>query len=406
MSLSALVLLAALSPAAYAEPNADLHLIDALERAPRIAVGTAREVERLPHAGYATRIEVERMLQGKAPVGGSVAVVWEEPVPSAQPRLWPGLRVLATIVPLPTASIWKIRLPDEARRSATEALGGAGDGYLERPNGFELDVLEHYLALDAAARKGDAGVLQLSRMAAKAQPRLARAGLARLSTLPDLDAHIGDAAARALIEALTRGHEGDVGTRALSLVEARRPAKLRAPLSARIEAGAPAILHEALALLEGGMPEERALVMLDSTDPDRRLAAARWARGDAAAARLQDLSRDDPSPAVRAAALRRLQELDSESALPELLDALGDPAPEVRRAAAESLASVGPSAIPALRRTADSESGDSARTAIAALGLLGEPARADLEEIATGHPDEGMRTLAAIALGLPVGHRH
>jgi hypothetical protein len=42
--------------------------------------------------------------------------------------------------------------------------------------------------------------------------------------------------------------------------------------------------------------------------------------------------------------------------------------------------------------------------AVASLSLMGPPARPALAELAADHPDEGIRTLARIALGLPIGH--
>jgi HEAT repeat protein len=317
--------------------------------------------------------------------------------------------VLLALESLPTASIWKVRIPDAAARANTWALAGRGAGYIERPSGIELDTLEHYLALTRDARAGDAGVVHLSRLAAVAGSRLAHASVARLATLPELNAHLDQAAASALIDALLRRSEGDVGSAVLVLIEARRPANLRGPLVARIDAtapDAPAILHAALGALDGQIVDERALALLASHDEEQRLAAARWARGDAAITRLRSLTRHDPSPSVRAAALRRLETLESIAALPEALDALDDPAPEVRRAAAESIASMGPVTIPDLRRIIDFENGDGARTAIAALGLMGESAARELREIAETNPDPGIRTLAEIALGLPIGHRH
>jgi len=44
--------------------------------------------------------------------------------------------------------------------------------------------------------------------------------------------------------------------------------------------------------------------------------------------------------------------------------------------------------------------------AIAALSMMGESAQPALQQIAAENEDEALRTLARIALGVPIGHDH
>jgi HEAT repeat protein len=116
--------------------------------------------------------------------------------------------------------------------------------------------------------------------------------------------------------------------------------------------------------------------------------------------------RDDPAPAVRAAAVSRLVTVDGEAALPDATRALEDSAPEVRLAAARASARLDPEAVGPLRDVALHGPADAARAALAALSLMGEEAHLILAELAAEHPDPGMRTLAGIAVGQPIGDRH
>jgi HEAT repeat protein len=63
--------------------------------------------------------------------------------------------------------------------------------------------------------------------------------------------------------------------------------------------------------------------------------------------------------------------------------------------------------IPGLLQKLDSNDPDAARAAVVALHLTGSPvAAAMLAEIADSHRDEGVRALAAIALGRKIGRVH
>jgi len=69
-------------------------------------------------------------------------------------------------------------------------------------------------------------------------------------------------------------------------------------------------------------------------------------------------------------------------------------------------ADLDPAAVEPLRRLAEGARDDAARAALAALSQMGTEAHAALAEIAAEHPDAGMRTLAGIAVGQPIGDRH
>src|SRR4030095_7305224 len=96
------------------------------------------------------------------------------------------------------------------------------------------------------------------------------------------------------------------------------------------------------------------------------------------------------------------------SAVEDGLSALHDPEPSVRGAAARALGTLGGDAGGGAARAGGSRNaGAAARAAVVALQLTGSPEAAEvLAEIAESHRDESVRTLAAIALGRQIGHKH
>lgn len=401
-------LLAAMAAAATARAAAD-GVLAAIETAPVVVIAEVRDVESLVHAGYRATLAVERSLHPGLSPGDTVTVAWEEPTPSRPARLAVGRRVLAAAGPLPTASIWRMRVPDDEARASLLGLAGGGEGYVERPSAVEIDVIEHALRAGAEARRGDAGVLYLSRLAAVGQPRLARDAAARLGDFSQLGEHLTAPAASAFVDALVRGDLPELREPLLGLIDAHRPEALGPPLRARIAASEPSVppvLYLALGTLEGGLDDNLAVPLLQAGSVEARTAAARQASGPLARELLRELLREDTDPAVRAAAVTRLVELDGAGALPEATGALADPAPEVRLAAVRGSASVDPEAVEPLRDVALRGSPDAARAAIAALSLMGAEAHVLLAEFAAAHPDAAIRTLARIAIGEPVGHEH
>lgn len=116
------------------------------------------------------------------------------------------------------------------------------------------------------------------------------------------------------------------------------------------------------------------------SDPARRAAAAtELARRDAedAAAAITDCLRTDPPASDRRALVRALDVLADESAVPGLVERLGDADPDVRRAAAVALATVGdPAALDPLLAAVRSESDAATRRAVARAARDVDPTRA------------------------------
>lgn len=384
-------------------------LVDAFAGAPAVVVAEVVDVTPLEHAGYLATLRIERSLLPDVKPPATLTIAWEEPAPSLAPRLEAGRRVVAAAGPLPTASIWRLRVPDDEARAQLVGLAGDGIGYLLRPGMAELDVLEHFLALDPAARDGDGGALQLARMCVVGQTRLAEDAARHLAQLPGLASHLTPPAAHAIVEALLRSDVPAVRETLLALIESERPAALREPITARIRAAGdsvPPILLAALGALDGGLDDEITVDLLANRSPEMRQVAARSASGPQAVGLLRDLVRNDPEPAVRATALTRLVDLGGSSVLYDATRALEDPVAEVRMAAVRATASLDPEAVEPLREIALGNRPEAARAALAALSLMGEEGHQVLAELASEHPDEGMRTLAGIAVGQPIGERH
>jgi hypothetical protein len=410
-AMAALLLAGAVSAGARgANAGAPEGVIAAFERAPAVVVAEVESVTPLAHAGYQAALAVERsLLRGATPPPQTLLVAWEEPVQALPPRLVAGRRILAAAEPLPTASIWRTRVPDPAARAALTALASDGAGYLERPGGAELHVLEHYLQLDSGARMGEAGALYLARLCAVGQPSLANDAAARLAGFTDLADHLSPPAAAALVDALLRPDLPELRATLLARIESARPEALRLPLQARIRAGgngAPPILFAALGALDGGLEESQAMPLLAHPSADAREAAAQYARGPKALAKLRTLVSDDADPTVRATAVTRLVSLEGAAALADATRALGDPAPQVRLAAVRAAASLDPEAVEPLRDVALGNRPDAARAALAALALMGTEGQVALATLALEHPDESMRALARLAIGQDIGHQH
>lgn len=417
-----LALVVGAASSSWAERDRDPPLVESFEAAPGLLVGSVTRVERVAHAGWVAAVAVERVLRSrdestKAPK--SIEVAWEEAAPSLPSRFSVGRRLLLAIEPLSTASIWKQRVPDRERRASLYSVAAKGRAYLERPSGEELSDLEHYLALGDDARRGNAGVVYLVALAARSQPRLALSGIAQLARLREFSQQLGPDEARGLCDALMRegrlpgqdrgAAEGDVGEAALALIERFRPAALRPVLQSRITAlsqRAPAVLYAALGALDGEIPDSVALELLASKSQDHRVAAARWTGGVQGREQLRQLLRTDPAPSVRAAAVSRLLQLEGGEALPDAVRCLDDPAGSVRLAAARSIAKIGPEALPELEYMVDSGSEDGVKGAIVTLSLMGGAAHEMLAEISEHHADKGIRALAGIAIGRPLGHVH
>jgi hypothetical protein len=404
--LAAMVFLAGAARAVSPSPD----LLAELERAPAVVVGRVESVTALAHGGHLARIEPEQVLTGHDASKDLLLVAWEEPTPALPPRLSEGQVVVLGLSPMPTASIWRTRIPDDEARAQAVSIAGAGGAYLLRPSPFDLDALEHYLAMSQAAREGDGGEVRLAEMAQGGSAPLAISAWGLFTQRVNVEGPLSPLVARSLVDALTRDDAGDLPERIVGWVDRTRPEGLLLWIDARLAADPtqtpPTALLSARAALTGGLDPESVETLAESDDPARRLLAAQRASGDDARTLLPFLVRNDPAAPVRAAALAHWVSLAGEAAMPEALGALDDPDAPVRKQAAESLASLGEVAIGPLVNEVDRGTPDAARTAVVALAMMGEPGRAELMAIAEGHDDEAMRTLARVALGLPIGHLH
>ena len=392
-------------------------LVTTFETAPGLLVGTVSKVESVLYGGWIATIDVERVLRGEKVE--QVEVAWEEPVPALPSRIESGRRILVATEPMSTASIWKKRVPDPARRARLLSIASKATAFVERPKASELSDLEHYLALDRDARRGDAGIVYLAALSAGAEPKLAIAALATLDAVPNLSVRLSDVSAVHLCNAILRQGrmpeatpgtaESDVSDAALALVERRRPRALRPVVESRIaqrQPNVPAVLYAALGAIDGRIPDDIALALLASASIEHRIAAARWASGEKGRQRIRYLLRGDPEPAVRAAAVQRLLQLEAERGLDDAVRTLDDPSPEVRLAAMRSIAKIDPEAISELEYIVESGTEEGQRSAIVTLSMMGKEAHQLLLQISEQHPDESLRTLAGIAVGKPLGHVH
>lgn len=129
------------------------------------------------------------------------------------------------------------------------------------------------------------------------------------------------------------------------------PDALREFLDA-VAAGTDAQAEEAALALAplGGAALPPLRQLLAGTDLDRRWWAARAlaAVGTSAAREMLVAALGDPDPDLRACAAQGLGELRAEEAVAGLTHCLGDPSAFVSRIAADSLARIGPPAVPAL----------------------------------------------------------
>jgi HEAT repeat protein len=410
-----LACLALLAGAAAAEPPAaappaaaeSTALIEALEAAPLGVVGTIEGRSALDARSWRATLRVESVLVGEAGAA-PLAIAWEELASARPPRFANGDRLLLALEPLPAGSLWRQRFGDPTALLAVRGVAQRGTAFLRSPSLGSLAVLRHYLALPAELRAGPAGQRHLLTLAADAERGLAISAarrLARASGPTTLGADETKAALRALSRA---DSDAELAAALMSWVERRQPAGLAPALDAALAgaAGPPPSFVHARGLLGEGIPAEREKLLLASPSAKQRAAAAAVASPEQAG-RLADLLRHDGAPEVRAAALARLARLEGPAALDTLLDAFDDEDGAVRTSAAEHAAAFGPDAVPRLREVAERWPWPASQTAVLALRQANSPeSRAVLVELADEHADQRIRTLAALALGRGIGHRH
>ena len=410
LPLLAVALTAAPGPASAAPRAAGgVKLLEAMESSPATVVAQVVEPVRLDRHAFGAGIRVETALHGPLEAGDRARIAWEELAESRAPRFADGDRILVSLVRLPGASIWRQRIPDDQERSGALGVAMRGDAFLRRPSIGSVGVLQHYLALGGQERAGSAGAGYLVDLVAGAELPLAKSAVERLEGLPGLEEMLGERSGPRLARALLRGEADDAFRRDLvGLIGSRSLESARPALEAMAasQPPPPPQVFEALAALEGGVSGWRLAALLEDAPVEQRLVAARHASGPEAEDTLVRLLASDPAPEVRAAAASRLVELEGEQALEPLLRGLADPESSVRVTAARHLAGLGEPAVPRLRQVVEANDTEAAAAAVVALGLSPAPgARAALVEISTHHANAGLRALADIALGRPLGHR-
>ncbi len=207
-----------------------------------------------------------------------------------------------------------------------------------------------------------------------------------VSALGDPDPEVRQAALRALprvnasaalleVSMQTQAPEPEVRLLAVDALRqlARFPRGLAHVLRPLLDDPHPAVRARAAAALLAAQPNPQAAAMLRamSEDPEAHIRAVAlealvgW--GDRANYDLAARGLTDPSPLVRQAAIQALPQIDRERCLIPLADALADVHPAVRTAAAESLAGIGPAALPLLTTAlSDPEREDGALQALEA----------------------------------------
>lgn len=392
------------APAPAAEST---ELIEALEAAPLAVVGTIAARTGLDERGWRANVAVESVLKGE--VGAEpLAIAWEELASARPPRFANGDRVLLALEPLVAGSLWRQRISDPKARSATLAVAQRGTAFLRSPSLGSLSLLRHYLPLTPELRGGPAGQRHLLGLAADGERALAISAARRLANVAGA-AELGADETALALRALARADaEPALAAPLFVWVERKQPAALAPALDAALAApkGAPASFVQARGLLGEGLAADREKALLASPDGAQRAAAARVA-GPAQADRLADLLRHDPLPEVRLAALSRLARLEGPASLETLLDAFDDEDAAVRNQAGLLAAAFGPEAVPRLGEVARRWAWPASETAVRALRHTNQAeARAVLVELADTHPDPRVRTLAGLALGRGLGHKH
>jgi HEAT repeat protein len=379
-----------------------------LETGPIAVVGEIGSVRDLDVHGRAAELVVERALAGEVERQTRLTIAWVEQALARPMRFEDGDRVLVCLEPLPPQSVWLSRLPNPELRNRTLHVAAKGEAFLRRPSLGGLSLIEHYLALSSSNRSGPAGVDYLLQILEGAEPGMAAAALERLAAISGLDDKLDARSAARLVKALLRNDApAALETGIVNLIGDKHLERTRPDLEALAakERPPPAAVI-ALGELDGQLEGDRAVLLLEYSDKEVRLAAARYAAGAEAERRLRVLSRSDPAPEVRAAAITRLVALQGDAAVDTALGTLDDPELSVRAAAARGLASLGPSVVPVLRHVVDTGDGAAAQAAVGALRWTESPeAHAELVEIAESHPDPAVRTLAALAIGKSIGHQ-
>src|SRR5262245_7752204 len=396
---SALFCLAAVfaASAALAQPSVPGRaLLPAAETARATVVVRVDEVTKLDRSGYAADVQVERAVSGTAQPGTALRIGWEELAMKPAPRLRVGQHALIALDDLPQGSLWRQRFP---AGTAALAIAAHGDAVIVEPASNDVHLIAAYLQRGSAA-PASARASALVRVVVAASPLLAGAAIARLGGLPNLGGALDPSSTTQLLDAAGEaGKPLPLRREIIALVGQARLAVAAPHLERLAQRDAP-LEAEALTALGQirGLPAAQVEELLDRQQAALRAVGARFATGSLAERRLPQLLRQDPDPAVRAAAATALAATHTLWGLDDAIPALADPDPQVRSAAAQALGALGAPAIPTLETVARSQP-DAARGAITALALAGPQGVAVVRQLAEDHPDTRLRDFARLALG-------
>lgn len=367
-------------------------------------VGRVGHVARIDRHAYRAPLAVEQDVDGPFKQGITLEIVWEELAARRETRFRTGERVLVTLTALPSGSLWMNRFPPRLRSERLLSVAANGEAFLRDPDQATIVALAEYLHIPAAQRRSAVAVQALSNLAFRAAAPVALAAAVELSALTDLSAHAGVPATE-LLKATIADPTRPTGVRRtlLQLAARQQMTALRPVIETLSQISSPlrADAVEALAAIDHGLPSDRAIDLLRSSDDRLRAAAIRAARGDTLREPIIALLHDDPSPLVRSAAVEALAADRGLAALPLLLAALEDGNPQVRESAARAIGAVGTEAAAAVEQLGMSASPNAAQGAILALVELGPAGTSGLQKISAEHSDPQVRRLARLALGRP-----
>ncbi len=398
----ALIGLLLAAPASPAPPRASdgTRLLEAAETSGSAVVGRVGAPRALDGSGWLAPLRIETVLLGPT-VGESIELAWEELAASRAPRFREAERVLVVLAPVPSGSLWSKRVGSPALRQRTRVVADRSRAFVREPSLGATNRLRHYWALSQTERRGATGLGHLASLIGSAEPPLATSAAHALASSSAGGELIDSGSARDLVLGLLRDDVPSALRDALlGWIGGARPPALRAELERRLTPpDAPAVLHLALARLEGELAAEHSEALLASADPELRQVGAAHA-GPEQLGVLRGILAQDPIARVRVAAVRRAAAIGDEPGFEAALDAFDDAEPTVRAAAADATSRSAAFDAIRLRGIAFGWPRPAPETAVLALRLHASGAsRAVLEEIAASHEDAGLRTLAQIALG-------
>jgi len=404
---TALTAAIATSAVALREPLPDV--IAAAETAACTAVGRIEEAAAVDLHGHAAWLVVEQVVSGKAEASERIRIGWEELARGRAPRFENGDRVLVALDRLPKASLWYQRFAADLRRGRVLAVAAEGTAYLHDPDAQSVALLQAYLA-QPTTENSEPRLIAIAEIATAPAVRLAVAALDRLAALLSAEAPLPQVVSATLAKVLADA-AGPVPVRAriAELAGERRWASLRASLEVAAVPGDASEVQAiaALAAIDGGMPQDRVATLLQRDEAEVRAVAVAHITAPELLTDLPRRLREDPAAAVRAAAATTLVQRQGLAAFAAVRPALADSAPEVRIALAAALGALGDPVIAPLEQIFTSGTFEEARGDVLALEHVGLAGRAAIRRLAAASAaDERRRNLAEIALGHLDTHDH